>query len=220
LIAKIRLDRKERGLELPLYLFSDASAAAGHVSLAVSRSGVDLLALNGGKIYGPKQSGALYVRAGTKLEPLILGGGQERGLRSGTESLAQAVGLATALELAEKNRPAEEKRYYGMRKILLTKIEKIPGFSLNNPQHSLPGVVNFSIAGMGGEDLVYKLDAAGFAVATGAACAATSDLPSHVLLAVGLSPDQANSSLRLSFGRTTNEAELNRFAAALKRIIG
>lgn len=218
-IAQVRLDRKERGVELPLYLMSDASAAAGHVSLQVSRTGVDLLVINGGKIYGPKQSGALYVRAGTKLEPIILGGGQERGLRSGSEAVGQAVGLTTALELVEQKRPGEERRYHELRKGLMRDLEQIPGFSWNNPQHSLPGTVNFQIDGASGEDLVYKLDAAGFAVATGAACAASNDEPSHVQLAIGLTSGQANASLRLSFGRSTTAADLSNFATSLKALV-
>lgn len=219
-IAKVRADRRKRGTSAPIYLFSDASAAAGHVSLQVSRTGVDILALNGGKIYGPKQSGALYVRHGVNLAPVIYGGGQERGLRSGTESLVQAVGFAAALALADKLRAGEERRQYELRKGLLKDLEQINGFSLNNPQHSLPGIVNFSVDGVNGEDLVYKLDAAGFAVATGAACAATSDEPSHALLAIGLSAKQANASLRISFGRTTTEHNLVDFAAALKGALG
>ncbi len=219
LIAKVRKARQKRGIELPLYLFSDSSAAAGHLSLQVSRLGVDLLAINGAKIYGPKSSGALYVRTGTKLEPLILGGGQERGRRSGTEAVAQAVGLATALELADQQRPAQERRHIELRRDLLAELSQIKGFELNNPQHSLPGLINFRIAGASGEDLVYRLDAAGFAVATGAACSASNNQPSPVLLAIGLGEDQANASLRLSLGQATTPGELKEFTAALRHTL-
>lgn len=218
-IAKVRVDRKSRGVELPLYLACDGSAAAGHVSLQVSRTGVDLLVINSGKLYGPKQSAALYVRAGTKLDPVILGGGQERGLRSGSEAVGQAIGLATALELAEQKRPGEERRYHELHKGLMCDLEQIPEFNMNNPQHSLPGTINFRIDGTSGDDLVYKLDAAGFAVATGAACAASNYEPSHVLLAIGLTRDQANASLRLSCGRSTMAADLSNFAKALKSLV-
>lgn len=219
LIAQLRQDRKKRGVAMPLYLLSDSSAAAGHLSLQVSRLGVDLMVLNGGKIYGPKQTGALYVRHGVNLSSIILGGGQERGLRSGTEAVSQAVGLALALEQADGDRHKQEKRHVELRKILIDQLSQIPGFALNNPQHSLPGIVNFRIDGTSGEDLVYRLDAAGFAVATGAACSASSAQPSHVLLAIGLSREAANASLRLSFGRTTTAQELTDFVAALCQLI-
>jgi len=219
IIAQLRQDRKKRGVELPLYLMSDSSAAAGHLSLQVSRLGVDLMVVNGGKIYGPKQSGALYVRHGVQLSPIIRGGGQERGLRSGTESVAQAVGLATALELADGDRHKFEKQHIELRKGLIDGLSQIPGFVLNNPQHSLPGIVNFRIAGTSGEDLVYRLDAAGFAVATGAACSASSNEPSHVLLSIGLTSEEANASLRVSFGRPTTASELTDFVAALRQLV-
>lgn len=215
MITQIRAARRKRGVELPLYLMSDASAAAGHVSLQVSRLGVDLMILNGAKFYGPKQSGGLYVRAGTKVEPVILGGGQERGRRSGSEAVAQVIGLATALELAEATRSDELKRQTELRRGVLTELEQIPGFSLNNSQHAVPSIINFRISGQNGEDLLYSLDAAGFAVATGAACSASSDQPSHVLLAIGLTAEQANESLRISLGRSTTRAQLQQFARAL-----
>jgi cysteine desulfurase len=217
LVKRVRAERKSQGVELPLYLLSDSSAAAGHLSLQVSRLGVDLMVINGAKIYGPKQSGALYVRAGTKLKPLLQGGGQERGLRSGTEAVAQAVGLAKALELAEAGRSAEEKRLTELRQALLAKLQLIPSFVLNNTQHSLPGIINFQLTGASGEDLVYKLDAAGWAVATGAACSASNDEPSAALLAIGLTPKQANSSLRLSLGRATTATDLDQFVTALRQ---
>ncbi|HSX14716.1 MAG TPA: cysteine desulfurase family protein [Candidatus Saccharimonadales bacterium] len=219
LIASTGADRKKRGIDLPIYLFSDGAQATGHLSLQVSRLGVDLMALNGAKIYGPKGAGALYVRTGTKLEPLIYGGGQEKGLRSGSESLVQSTGFATALELAEQRRQADERRYGELNRFLKSELTKIPGLTINNPQHSLPSIINFRIDKQNGEDLVYKLDAAGFAVATGAACGASNNQPSHVLLAIGLTLDQANSSLRLTLGRSTTQTELDQFIQTLRSLI-
>jgi cysteine desulfurase len=219
LVEEIRRDRLKRRVSRPLYLLSDSSAAAGQVSLQVSRLGVDLMALNGAKLYGPKGSAALYIKSGVQIAPVLLGGGQERGLRSGSEAVAQAVGLAKALEVAEALRPAEQKRLARLKVLLLKELAAIQGLVINNTQHVVPNILNFRIEGQSGEDLLYRLDAAGFAVATGAACSAAADGPSHVLLALGLSPGQANSSLRISLGRSTTGAQLTALAAALKGLV-
>lgn len=208
-VQAIRTDRAKRGISLPLYLMSDASAAAGYHSLQVSRLRVDLLVVNGAKIYGPKQAGVLYVRTGVELTPLIYGGGQERGLRSGTESVGAAIGLAQALELAEASRPSETKRLTELRARLTNNLLAIPDVTLNgDPNSRLPGNINLTIGGVRGEDLVYHLDAAGVATATGAACSASSDQPSSVLLAIGRTAAQANQSLRLTLGRPTTTEEV------------
>ena len=209
IIKEARADRTARGIELPIYLMSDASAAAGLVSLQVSRLGVDLLVLNSAKIYGPKLSGGLYVRTGTDLKPLIYGGGQERGLRSGSQSVGLAVGLATALELADESRIDETGRLAALRDQLKAGLLDIDGVTVNgDDRHGLPNNLNVTIPDVSGEELVYHLDRARLAVATGAACSASSDQPSHVLLAIGLSPEQANQSLRLTLGRPTTESDV------------
>ena len=209
IIKKVRSDRVARGVERPIYLMSDASATAGLVSLQVSRLGIDLLVINGAKLYGPKLSGALYVRAGTKLKPLIYGGGQEHGLRSGSQSVGLAVGLATAPELSEQRRAGETARLSELRDQLKAGLLNIEGVTVNGSErHGLPNHLNVTIPGVSGEELVYYLDQAGLAVATGAACSAASDEPSHVLLAIGLLPEQANQSLRLTLGRPTTKSDV------------
>ncbi|MEK7561794.1 MAG: aminotransferase class V-fold PLP-dependent enzyme, partial [Patescibacteria group bacterium] len=195
---------------LPLYLHTDAAQAPNYLDLHVSRLCVDLLTINGGKIYGPKQSGALYIRAGIKLKPLILGGGQENGLRSGTENVAGAIGLAVAFNLAQKKRNSENRRLTELRKLFLDTIGKnITGAIVNgSSKHCAPHIVSVTLPDTDNERLMMELDEHGIAVATGSACSASSDQPSHVLAAIGLSDKDARSSLRFSFGRQTSESDI------------
>ncbi len=202
--------KKGRAKSLPLYLHTDAAQAPSYFDLQISRLGVDLLTINGGKIYGPKQSGVLYMRAGVALQPLILGGGQESGLRSGTENVAGAVGLATALDLVSKKRDYESKRLLSLRKIFIDGLEHdIPTATVNeSAKHHAPHIVSVTFAGIDNERLMMELDERGVQVATGSACSASSDEPSHVLSAIGLDDDHARSTLRFSFGRATSANDL------------
>ena len=195
---------------LPLYLHSDAAQAANLFDLHVSRLGVDMLSLNGGKIYGPKQSGALYVRAGVELQPLILGGGQERNLRSGTENLAAAAGLAKALELAQNQRHQEVRRLVQLRDFFSRGISKLaPDTTINDSaRNQSPHILHVTFPGRDNERLMMQLDEAGVQVAVGSACSASSQQPSHVLKAIGLSDAEARASLRFSFGRLTSKKQL------------
>src|SRR5690606_28550996 len=132
LVAKIRQQRLEQGNKLPLYLHSDACQASNYLDLHVSRLGVDLMSLNGGKIYGPKQSGILYVRAGIELEAMIRGGGQEMGLRSGTENVAGIIGFAEALEAAQAKRAVETRRLQELQRLFIEQIQQqVPGVEIN-----------------------------------------------------------------------------------------
>jgi len=206
-IAKIRGSRANN---VPLYLHSDAAQAATTLDLHVSRLAVDLLTLNGGKMYGPKQSGILYIRTGTKLQPLIYGGGQERGVRSGTENVAFAVGFAKALELAQTDRNKESRRLEVLRDLLQKQItDAIPKVIINGDQkHRLPHNLNLTLPGLDGEAAVLYLDNAGVQASTGSACSIGSDEPSHVLLAMGCSGDRANASLRFTLGKNTMQADI------------
>jgi cysteine desulfurase len=208
LVAQVRNDRQQRGIELPLYLHTDACQAAGYLDLHVTRLGVDLLTLNGSKIYGPKGAGLLYVRHGTSMEPLIYGGGQERGRRSGTENVAAIVGLSAALKLVTADRSNESRRLTALRDDLARGIEAaIPTASLNGDrQHRLPNNLNFTIPGAEGEAMVLYLDNVGIMASTGSACSSGDLDPSHVLLAIGRSRAEAQSSLRLTLGRGTDQA--------------
>lgn len=208
-IADIRKLRQESGNQMPLYLHTDAAQAGTTLDVHVSRLGVDMLTLNGGKMYGPKQSGILYVRTGTQLEPLIYGGGQERAMRSGTENVAFAVGFAKALEIAQAIRKDEAYRLQQLRDHLQKQItEAIPEAVVNGDQkHRLPHNLNITLSGLDGEAAVLYLDNVGVQASTGSACSIGNDQPSHVLLALGCTPAQANASLRFTLGKhTTNEA--------------
>jgi cysteine desulfurase len=221
LIAAVRRDRQRRGVRTPLYLHTDAAQAAGTLDLHVSRLGVDLMTLSGSKVYGPKQSGCLYVRTGTILQPVIYGGGQERGLRSGTENVAAAVGFALALELAQSERKTYHLHLKSLRDELLSNLRvAIPELVVNGDErHRLSGNLNISIPGLDGESAVIYLDQKGVQVSTGSACATGRTSPSHVLLSIGRTADQANSSLRLTLGRPTTVAQVKYVSRVLPAIV-
>lgn len=213
--------RASKSKALPPYLHTDAAQAPNYFDLHVSRLGVDLLTINGGKIYGPKQSGALYVRAGVKLQPLILGGGQESGLRSGTENVAAAVGLATALDLAQKKRNTEAKRVAELRQLFISTLEKnLPGAVINGSlKHCTPHILSLTFPEVDNERLMMELDEQAIQTATGSACSASSDKPSHVLSAIGLSDKAARSTLRFSFGRETSEGDIKQTLKTLFQLL-
>ena len=218
ILNKLRKLRGSKGR--PLYLHSDCAQAPNYFDLHVSRLGVDLLTINGGKIYGPKQSGALYMRAGVQLQPLILGGGQESNLRSGTENVAGTVGLAAALSLAQKKRSDEAKRVTKLRQQFIAGLEKnIPAAMVNgSAKHCAPHIVSVTFPGVDNERLMMELDERGIQVATGSACSASSDEPSHVLAAISSSDKTAHSTLRFSFGRATSEADIAQTLRILREL--
>lgn len=211
-IEEARADRRRRGIDLPLYFHSDASQAAGVIDLHVSRLGVDMLTLNAAKCYGPKQVGLLWAASHIRLQPLLYGGGQERGLRSGTENVAGAIGFARALHIAQKGRHTESKRQQELRDILETKLLKVtPDLLVNGSvRKRLPGHLNISLDGLDAERVVFNLDTKGVQVATGAACAANKGTRSTVLMATGMSEALADGSLRLSLGRQTTNDDIER----------
>jgi cysteine desulfurase len=220
-LAEIRSDRTKRGIPLPLYLHSDACQASGYLDLSVARLGVDLLSLNGSKIYGPRGSGVLYIRHGTELEPLIYGGEQERGRRSGTENVAAAVGLGEALERAQQKRYFASRSLILMRDSLLKKLkESIPNLIINGDmKHRLPGNLNLTFSGLNGQSLVLYLDQVGIMASTGSACSSGDDEPSHVLRAIGRGDEEARASLRLSLGRSTTPEQITYVAEQLPPIV-
>ncbi len=213
-IEHVRLDRRKRGITTPLYLHSDASQAAGVIDLHVARLGVDLLTLNAAKCYGPKQVGLLWVASHISLKPLIFGGGQERGLRSGTENVAGVIGFAMALHIAQKQRHSESERVSALRDQLQAKLAaEMPELVINGSKKKrLPGHLNVSLDGLDAERVVFHLDAVGVQVATGAACAANKGTRSSVLEAVGMSDSLADGSLRFSLGRQTSGEDIERAA--------
>lgn len=203
------------------FLHTDACQAAGFLPLDVRKLGIDLLTVNGGKIYGPKGVGFLYRRRGVKLEPIIYGGGQEGGMRSGTENIPLIVGMAKAFELAQSEGVKNAKHIRALRDELIGGIlTLIPGSFVNgHPTERLPNNVNVCIPGVSGETLVLYLDEARIACSTGSACTAGSLDPSHVLRAIGLSKSQAQSSLRLTLGRENTETDVKFFLKALLPIV-
>lgn len=218
----IRADRAQRGLKRPLYFHTDAAQAANYLDLHVSRLGVDLMSVNGGKIYGPKQSGFLFVKSAVQLAPQILGGGQERGLRSGTENVAACVGLAAALVKAVDYQADEIPRLQAMQHNFIAALQaELPTIVINgSTKKRLPNNVHFTIPNTDNERLLLELEQAGILAAAGSACSASNDEPSHVLTAMGRSPAEARSSLRFSFGRQTTPAQLNKVVDTLSRLLG
>lgn len=197
---------RERGVLLHV----DAAQSAGKVSIDVEEMGVDLLSLTAHKVYGPKGIGALYLRRNPPvgLRPLMFGGGQELGLRSGTLPTHQIVGMGAAFEIAEREREADVVRIRALRERLWAGISKLRNVELNgDPERRVCSVLNVSFHGVEGESLQYAL--ADLAVSTGSACASASETPSYVLRALGRSDHVAQSSLRFSLGRFTTEAEID-----------
>ncbi len=221
IIKKIRMDREKRSVKLPLYLHSDAAQAANYLDVSVSRLGVDLMSLNGGKIYGPKQSGCLFVKSGVNLKPLISGGGQEGNRRSGTENMAASIAFATMLQKVQAERKTESKRLAQVRdEFFATISQNVTDLQRNgNIKHALANNLNITIFGADGERLVMELDQAGILAATGSACTAGSDEPSHVLLAMGATKAEASGSLRFSFGRLTTTKQAAQAAAVVSKVI-
>ena len=215
-----RLAALARGLGIPFH--SDAVQAAGWLPLDVRGLGVDALSLSGHKLGAPKGCGALYVRSRTRLEPLIHGGGQERGRRSGTENVAGAVALATALGLAGPSQRETATRVSGLRDDFIAEVlAGVPGaFLTGHPADRLPSVASFCFPGTSGESVLLELERQGVICSSGSACAAGSDEPSPVLLAMGIGAEVAQTAVRFSFDASVTAAELREAAAAVRTAVG
>lgn len=221
-VASVREKRQKSGSNIPLYLHTDAAQAGNYFDLNTARLGVDMMSINGGKLYGPKQSGALFVRTGVVISPIIGGGGQEWGMRAGTENVPSIIGLAKAVELAQTKRPAEVERLLKLRKKFIEDIQnRIKSARINGPKkHVAPHIINVTIAGIDNERLMMELDEAGIQCSLGSACHASSAEPSHVLSVIGLTDDEAHSSLRFSMGRGTTAEDLEKVALKLSLLAG
>ena len=215
----IALSRITKERKVPLHI--DAVQAAGKVPIDVDVLGVDLLSLSAHKIYGPKGIGALYVRKGTAISPLLHGGPQEREKRAGTENVAAAVGFGIAATLAAQELETNAAHCLLLKsKLRDTVLSRISGTYVNGPTADcLPNTVNIGFTDTTGEGLMMGLDLAGIAVSTGSACAAGSLEPSHVLLALGRDPEAAKSALRFSVGKDTTEAEIAHVLDVLPKVI-
>ena len=238
ILRQARQDRLQRGINTPLYLHSDASQALNLMDINVARLGVDLLTLNAAKCSGPKGIGALYLAHGVKISPLTVGGGQERGLRSGTENVPGVIGFATAATEAKTHLSYHRKQHQEMAKVLRQELARIPivaqdienvnhnpnlGISqpifLGNPKHQLASFVPVCFPGIDAERLIYKLEQQGILVSTGAACAANKGTKSHVLAAIGLSDAEIAGSLRISLGSTNNLDQIRQAAKIISDIV-
>lgn len=210
MVSEIRDERRHAGNATPIYLHTDACQAANYLDLHVARLGIDLMTLNGGKIYGPKQSGILYVSSRVSLQPIIRGGGQERNLRSGTENVAAAVGFARALQLAQDVRHDEGRRLAELQAEALRRLTtQLPQAVINgSTKLRLPNNIHLTIPGQDNERLLVELDERGILAAAGSACSASDEEPSHVLRAMGLSDEQAQASLRFTMGRATTQEDI------------
>ena len=181
---------------------------------------VDLLSASAHKFNGPRGIGFLYLRRGSKVRRLVEGGGQERGRRSGTENVAGAVGMAAALSAAAARMDEEAARLTALRDRLLENILKIPKTALTGSRtNRLPGLASVTVEGIEGESMVLLLDLQGIAASTGSACSTGSLDPSHVLMALGLKHETAHGSLRLSLGRYSDEADVEKISAVLPDIV-
>lgn len=217
-VATKRDERRRRGDTTPLVLHCDASQGFGLIDIHVGRLGVDLLTLNSAKIYGPKQVGTLWIRPGVMVAPRIVGGGQEAGLRSGTENVAGVVGFAEAARLAADKRTGEARRIATLRdKLERTLASRFPVAVLSgHRRHRLVNFCHISFPGIDAERLVFLLEMDNVLVATGSACAANSGTRSSVLTAIGLEDAVADGSIRLTLGRDTTEESV---LVASERII-
>jgi cysteine desulfurase len=201
---------------------TDAVQAMGNVAVNVQELGVDLLSLSAHKFYGPKGVGALYIKKGTRINNLILGGAQERGRRAGTENVPGIIGMASALDIAYSGLDKYNKHLKDLSDRLIEKVTKrIPYVCINGDRNKrLPGNVNFSFNFIEGESLLLMLDMKGIQASSGSACTSGSLDPSHVLLAIGLPHEIAHGSLRITFGERNTEEDVDYIVDCLEEIVG
>jgi cysteine desulfurase len=203
------------------YLHVDAAAANGQVPIDVNDEGIDLLTISSNDMYGPKGVGALYIKKGIRLEPLIHGGGQERGLRSGTENLPGIVGFGKAAEIAKEEMPTESERLKKLRdKLIKGLLDPIPHSYLNgHPSKRLPNNAAVRYSFIEGESILLDLDMKGVAASSGSACTAKTLEPSHVLRAIGLKHEEAHGSLLFTLGRQNTEEEVDYVIRIMPEIV-
>ncbi|MBS3095405.1 IscS subfamily cysteine desulfurase [Candidatus Woesearchaeota archaeon] len=200
---------------------TDACQAAGYLELDVKRLGVDMMTINGSKLYAPKGIGLLYLKKGVPIEPILHGGGQEFGLRSGTENVPGIIGLAKAIEISERIKKTECKRLSKLRDMLINGLQgKIKNVMLNgHTKTRLPNNANLSFLGVEGESLLLHLNEEGICAATGSACTSRNLEASHVLLATGLKTEAAHGSIRFTLGRKTKEEDIKKVIRVMPKMV-
>ena len=219
-LEKINKKRQKTGL-YKIYFHTDAVQALNYLECRPDWLKIDLLTFSGHKIYGPRGVGGIYVRKNTSLSPIISGGGQEFGLRSGTENVPYIVGMAKSADLAIKNREKRSKYILDLRNKLWKNIIKYnKDVKLNGSFSSrLPNNLNIRFSGLSNETLIVALDQAGIAASAGSACSSRALAASHVLTAIGLTPKQAMESIRITLGKNTTEEEIKKAAEIINKIV-
>jgi cysteine desulfurase len=216
-VAEIAKATKEKGV----YFHADAVQTVGSIPVDVNKLGIDLLSMSSHKFYGPKGVGALYIRKGTRMAPFLRGGGQERRRRASTENVPGIVGFGKACELAKQELQSRIKHLTPLRdKLIKGLLAKIPDVVLNgHPEKRLPKNVDITVKYVEGESMLLNLDMAGIAVSTGSACSSGSLEPSHVMMAIGTSPELAHGSIRFTLGRSTTDEDIDRVLAVFPGIV-
>jgi cysteine desulfurase len=203
------------------YLHVDATAAAGRIPIDVQKDGIDLLTLSSNDLYGPKGAGALYIKPGVKIQSVMPGGGQERGIRSGTENIFSIAGMGEAARIAKKEMNVESKRLEKIRDNLITEITKIDETYLTgHPRLRLPHHASFRFSHIEGESILLNMDMYGIQIATGSACSSKTLEPSHVLLAIGLKHEEAHGSLVITLGRSNKISQIPKIVKAVGETVG
>ena len=220
IIAEERQRRAMNGETTPLYFHCDASQGIGQLEVKINRLGVDLLTLNAAKVYGPKGIGALYVGHNVRLKPQTVGGGQEMGLRSGTENVPAVIAFATAITEAEKHLSSERKRLQNLKNQLRKDLADLPNIEfLGNDKVQLPSFLPISLPGLDAERLIFALEDRGVYLSTGAACAASKGIKSPTLRAIGLDDEYIAGSLRVSMGKLNNEENIKLAAQQIREVV-
>lgn len=221
IIEEVKADRRARGLDTPLYFHTDACQAPLYLDIHANRLAIDMMTLNGGKIHGPKQTGILYVKTGTLLQPIVRGGGQEWGKRSGTENVPGIIGFKTALHNAVSDLQKSDTKLAVLQQLFIkTLTRNIPNVVINgSTKYRSPNNVHVTFPGIDNERLMMELDEVGIMCAVGSACSASNDEPSHVLKAIGLSDRDAQSSIRFTMGKHTTETEIKIVCDTLQKLV-
>ena len=220
IISEERQRRAMNGETTPLYFHCDASQGIGQLEVKINRLGVDLLTLNASKVYGPKGIGALYVGHNVRLKPQTVGGGQEMGLRSGTENVPAVIAFATAITEAEKHLSSERKRLQNLKNQLRKDLADLPNIEfLGNDKVQLPSFLPISLPGLDAERLIFALEDRGVYLSTGAACAASKGIKSPTLRAIGLDDEHIAGSLRVSMGKLNNEENIKLAAQQIREVV-
>jgi len=202
------------------YLHVDAVAAAGKIPIDVQKDGIDLLTLSSNDLYGPRGAGALYIKPGVKLQSVLPGGGQERGLRSGTENVFAIAGMGEAARIIQKEMKKEIERLIKIRDKLINEILKIDGsFLTGNSTHRLPHHASFRFNNIEGESILLNMDMYNIQIATGSACSHKTLEPSHVLIAIGLKHEEAHGSMVITLGRSNNLEQVPQIVKAVKETV-